>query len=477
MKGTKMEITQTSISRRNLLRGAAATALLLPFGMSLASCAAPGGGGGGSAPAGEITADNPFGVAANTTVDAVIFNGGYGVDYVENAGKIMEKSKGMDGVTVKVSPSTKIATELQPRFVGGNPPDLVDNSGANSIGWNTIIDQLEDLSDVIDAENLEGVKIADTLFGGVKEPGTFDGKFVALNYVMTVYGIWYSSSLFEKNGWHVPTSWQDLKALGEAAKAQGKYLFLWGKEAATYYQTLVMDSAVIQGGDAVRLPLENLEEGCWSNPVIQDILTILHDLIASGYVKPGGSGTQFTEAQAQWSNKEEALLYPSGSWIENEMKSQTAEGFAMMGIPDLPLNNDQTTPAGYMRAEAGEPFIVPSKAKNPAGGKELLRTMLSKESAVAFAKEKLAPTIVKDTVPEDGFGSTALQSQGKMLAAAGDNVFTLKFYNLYGMNSDQLPIWNSFLDGKMSVEEITKQLQALTDKVREDDSITKIEIK
>ncbi|GAA1538122.1 N-acetylglucosamine transport system substrate-binding protein [Microbacterium ginsengiterrae] len=472
-----MELKETSITRRNLLRGATATALLLPFGMSLASCAAPSGGGGDAGPQGEVTSDNPFGVAANATVDAVIFNGGYGVDYVENAGKIMEKNPGLEGVTVTVSPSTKIATELQPRFVGGNPPDLVDNSGANSIGWNTIIDQLEDLTEVIDADNLEGVKIRDTLFAGVEAPGTFDGKFIALNYVMTVYGIWYSSSLFEENGWEVPTSWQDLKALGEAAKAQGKYLFLWGKEAATYYQTMVVDSAVIQGGDEVRLPLENLEEGCWSNPIIQDILTILHDLIASGYVKPGGSGTQFTEAQAQWSSKQEALLYPSGSWIENEMKSQTAEGFDMMGIAELPLNDDQSTPAGYMRAEAGEPFIVPSKAKNPAGGKELLRTMLSKESAVEFAKTKLAPTIVKDTVPEDGFGSTALQSQGKLLAAAGDNVFTIKSFNLYGMNSDQLPIWNSFLDGKMSVADITKQLQDLTDKIRNDDSITKIEIK
>jgi N-acetylglucosamine transport system substrate-binding protein len=471
-----MELTQTSISRRNLLRGAAATALLLPFGMSLASCAAPGGGGS-TGPKGEVTADNPFGVAANTTVDAVIFNGGYGVDYVENAAKLMEGSKGLEGVTIKVSPSTKIATELQPRFVGGNPPDLVDNSGANSIGWNTIIEQLEDLTEVIDSENLEGTKIRDTLFGGVEAPGTFDGKFVALNYVMTVYGIWYSSSLFEQNGWEIPTSWQDLKALGEAAKAQGKYLFLWGKEAATYYQTMVVDSAVIQGGDDVRLPLENLEEGCWSNPIIQEILTIFHDLIASGYVKPGGSGTQFTEAQAQWSNKQEALLYPSGSWIENEMKSQTAEGFDMMGIAELPLDGSQSTPAGFMRAEAGEPFIVPSKAKNPAGGKELLRTMLSKESAVEFAKTKLAPTIVKDTVPEDGFGSTALQSQGKLLAAAGDNVFTIKSFNLYGMNSDQLPIWNSFLDGKMTVEDLTKQLQDLTDKVRDDDSVNKIEIK
>ncbi|WP_193598576.1 N-acetylglucosamine/diacetylchitobiose ABC transporter substrate-binding protein [Microbacterium sp. YJN-G] len=472
-----MDLNEASISRRNLLRGAATAALLLPFGMSLASCAAPGGGGGNDTPAGEVTADNPFGVAANSKVDAVIFDGGYGIDYVENSAKIMEGNDKLGGVSVKVSSSTKIAQELQPRFVGGNPPDLIDNSGANSIGWSTILEQLEELDDVLDSDNLEGEKIRDTLFGGVEAPGTFDGRFVALNYVMTVYGIWYSSSLFEANGWEVPTSWQDLKTLGAAAKEQGKYLFLWGKEAATYYQTMVVDSAVIQAGDDVRIPLENLEEGCWSHPALQGILTVLHELIQSGYVKPGGAGTQFTQAQAQWSLDQEALLYPSGSWIENEMKKTTAENFKMKGIAELPLDGNQSTPAGTMRAEAGEPFIVPSKAKNVAGGKELLRTMLSKESATAFAKSKLAPTIVKGTVPADGFGSTALVSQSEMLAAAGENVFTIKSFNLYGMNSDQLPIWNSFLDGKMTVAEITKQLQDLTDKIRNDSSIEKIEIK
>ena len=472
-----MELKEASISRRNLLRGAATAALLLPFGATLASCAAPGGGGGGGAGTGKVTADNPFGVAANSKVDAVIFDGGYGVDYVESAAKIMEANKKLGGVSVKVSSTQKIATELQPRFVGGNPPDLIDNSGANSIGWNTILSQLETLDDVLDSNNLEGTKISDTLFGGVKAPGTFDGKFVALNYVMTVYGIWYSSSLFEENGWTVPTSWQDLKALGEAAKAKGKYLFLWGQEAATYYQTMVVDSAVYQAGDDVRLPLENLDAKAWSHPAIQGILEILYDLIKSGYVKPGGAGTKFTEAQAQWSLKQEALLYPSGSWIENEMKKQTADNFKMKGFAELPLDGSQTTPKGTMRAEAGEPFIVPSNAKNPAGGKELLRTMLSKESATAFAKAKLAPTIVKDTVPADGFGSTALVSQSELLATAGDNVFTIKSFNLYGMNGDQLPIWNSFLEGKMTVADITAALQGLTDKIREDSSITKIEIK
>jgi len=120
--------------------------------------------------------------------------------------------------------------------------------------------------------------------------------------------------------------------------------------------------------------------------------------------------------------------------------------------------------------------VIPSQAKNVAGGKELLRTMLSKEAATNFAKEKLAPTIVKDTVPADGFGSTALVSQSKMLTDAGTDVFTWGFVDLYGMNVDQLVVWNSFLAGDSSVSELTSGLQEITDKVREDDSIKKIEV-
>ncbi len=136
-------------------------------------------------------------MADGSTVDAVIFNGGYGIDYVEFAANLMQKNHA--GSTVKVSATTQIAQELQPRFLGGNPPDLIDNSGAHAIGFSTIIDQLEDLNDVLDAPNLEGVKIRDTLFGGVEKPGTFGDKFAALNYVMTVYAVWYSASLFEDN--------------------------------------------------------------------------------------------------------------------------------------------------------------------------------------------------------------------------------------------------------------------------------------
>jgi N-acetylglucosamine transport system substrate-binding protein len=441
--------------RRTFLRGSLATAALVPLGGTLASCSgsAPSDSGSGDSGGGTKTATNPFGLAKSSNVEAVIFNGGYGYDYVQFAADQVNAQKDFEGVTIKVSPSTQIAQQLQPRFVGGNPPDLVDNSGANAIGFNTVAEQLETLDDVFAAN-----------------------KFIALNYVMTVYGVWYSASLFQKNGWKAPATWDEAIALGAEAKAAGKNLFVWGKEAATYYQTMAVNSAIKEGGDEVRLALENLEPDCWSLSQIQSVFEALAEIVSKGYFVPGGAGTQFTAAQAKWSNDEEAILYPSGGWIENEMKSATKSGFDMTGAPEPTVSSSPTLPAPALRAAAGEPFIVPSQAANVAGGKEILRAMLSKDAATNFSKTRLAPTIVKDLVPADGFGSTALVSQTKMLDAAGSDTFNYQFVDYYGMNTDQLVVWNSFLSGQTDVAGLTKGLQDITDKVANDSSVKKLTV-
>lgn len=469
-----MDSENRRLNRRSLLRGSLATAALVPFGGALASCATGGSTGGGDESGGPKSEDNPFGLQDEGSIDAVIFNGGYGVDYVEFAAD--EVKKKFSGVTPKVTPSTQIAQQLQPRFVGGNPPDLIDNSGANQIGWNTILDQLEPLDDVFEANNYEGTKIADTVYDGVKDPGTFDGKFVAINYALTVFGVWYSASLFEENSWTPPKTWDEALELGAKAKEKKKYLFVFGKEASTYYQTLAIDSAIQEEGDQVRLDLENLKPNCWSADSLQKVFASMEEMVKKGYFVPGGSGTQFTAAQAKWSKDQQALLYPSGGWIENEMKKATAKDFQMTGFAGMTVSDSPTMPAGSIHSSAGEPFIVPTKGKNKAGGKEILRAMLSNDAATNFSKTKLAPTIIKGTVPEDGFGSTALVSQTKMLDAAAENVFTYAFVQLYGLNKDMLTVWNSFLSGKLDAKGLTSALQKITDKVANDDSVKKIPV-
>ena len=467
-----------SLHRRGFLKGALAAGALIP----LAACA--GGGDEETTPGTDDTTDpgtttaadpnNPFGLEVPSDVDAAIFNGGYGVAYAEFAAEMVGKK--FDGVTVKVSKIQDATTELQPRFVGGDPPDVIDNAGKGKIGISAIIGELEDLTDVIDSNNYEGEPIRDTLYAGVLEPGTIDGKLAVINYVLTVFGLWYSASLFEENGWEPPKTWDDAIALGAKAQEKGKYLFLWGNEAADYYLELAITSAIKEGGDEVRIALDNLEEGCWSKPAIQEVFTKLEEIVKAGYVKPGGSGTLFTAAQAAWSQAQEALLYPSGAWIENEMKTQTAEDFRMTGAPVPTVTTSSSMPYEATHSAADEPYIIPSQGKNVAGGKEFMRAMLSKEAATNFAQEILSPTIVKDTIPEDGFGSTALVSQIAMLGGAGENVFTWTFRDYYGLGPDWVVLFNSFLDGQMSTAELTTGLQEITDRVRNDDAIDKFTV-
>ena len=116
------------------------------------------------------------------------------------------------------------------------------------------------------------------------------------------------------------------------------------------------------------------------------------------------------------------------------MKKQTKDGFKMTGAPEPTVTSGARCRTRRCTARPASRSSCPRKGKNVAGGKELLRVMLSKEAATNFAKTKLAPTIVKGTVPADGFGSTALVSQTKLLDAAGTNIFSWNFVDYYGMN-------------------------------------------
>ena len=255
-----------------------------------------------------------------------------------------------------------------------------------------------------------------------------------LNYALTVYAIWYSAALFEQNGWTVPKTYDEMLALGKEAKGKGNICWLGqgGGHLLPDDGHRLRDQRGRRRGPA---GAGESQAGLLVAPSVQDVFNGLKKIIDAGYMKPGGSGTVFTAAQAQWSDAEDFILYPSGGWIENEMKDQTKSGFKMTGAPEPTVSSNSKLPWEALHSTAGEGYIVPSQGKNVAGGKEFLRAMLSKDAAVNFAKTKLSSTIVKGTVPADGFGSTALQSQIKMLEAAGSNIFSWQFVDLYGMNT------------------------------------------
>lgn len=481
---TKLTVPETPADRlgasRRLFLGLAGASA---GAAALSACAAGGGGGGeeggGAVPegGGDVSDDNPFGIDTAGTVDVVIFNGGYGDQYAKDAG---EKYKELyPDSDPQVSSTVNIQPDLQPRFIDGTPPDLFDNSGAQSMNAGALISEgsLADITALLEAPSLDGEgTVGDTLLPGALDPGTYSGTVYALNYVYTVYALWYSGAQFEEKGWAPPTTWDELMTIGEAAKGEGLALFPWGgQNASNYYQELAISMAIKEGGDEVRTKIDSLAEDAFSQDAVVAAYAAIEEAVTAGYFLSGGASIKHTEAQTQWVTGK-AVMYPSGSWIENEQRDTTPEGYQMMACPVPLLSSGAALPLEAIHGTAGEPFFVPSKAAHGAGGLEFLRVMLSKEQAENFSSMTSSPTIVKDTIPDDAFGSTALASTNEMIKAAGENTFHFNFRDWYGLGPDSVTLWTEFLNGDITADQAREREQGLIDAVREDDSIDKFDV-
>ncbi|MFE5775750.1 N-acetylglucosamine/diacetylchitobiose ABC transporter substrate-binding protein [Brachybacterium sp. NPDC056505] len=451
--------------------------------VALSACAGGGGGddsssGGDAADGGgDKSDDNPFGVKSGSSVDVVIFDGGYGDDYAKDAGKAFEKLH--SDITPKVSSTVNIQPELQPRFVGGNPPDLFDNSGAQSMNVSALINQgeLADLQPLLDVKGVDGTAIKDTLLPGSTDPGTYSGKFLAMNYVYTVYALWFSKKQFDEKGWSAPKTWDDMMSLGEEIKKTKAYPFSYGgQNASSYYMELALTMAIKEGGDEVRKKLDSLDAKAFEQDAVVKAYAALEDAVKAKFFAPGGEGIKHTQAQTDWVTGK-SVLYPSGSWIENEQRGVTPKDYEMTAAPAPTLSSGGKMPYEAIHGTAGEPFVVPSKGKNTAGGMEFLRVMLSKEQATNFTTLTGSPTVVKDAAPSDEDASTALQATLKMISDAGENAFTFNLIDWYNLGPDTVTQWTEFLSGRVGADELREKQQKMIDKVREDDSVEKFDVK
>jgi N-acetylglucosamine transport system substrate-binding protein len=472
-------LDRLAASRRRFLALAGAGAGTL----GLAACAGGGGGddeatGGAVEGGGEKTDTNPCGIT-ESTVDVVIFDGGFGDQYAIDAGKAFDELHKDDGFTAEVSSTVNIQPELQPRFVGGTPPDLFDNSGAQSMNTEALVNegQLAELDALLEAPSLDlDGTVGDNLLAGATDPGMFSGKFLALNYVYSVFALWYSGSQFEKEGWTPPTTWDELMELGEKVLAKDIYMFSYGgQNAADYYQEMALSMAIKEGGTDVQKNLDKLEADAFDQDAIVTAYAAIEEAVKAGFFEPGGEGIKHTQAQTNWVTGK-SLMYPSGSWIENEQRDVTPEGYEMMAAPTPLLSSSAQLPLEAIHGTAGEPFMVPAKGKNPAGGLEFLRVMLSKEQAMNFTTLTGSPTIVKGADPDPADSSAALNSVLQMISDAGDNTFHWHFAEWYGLGPDIKSLWTEFLSGKIGADETRERSQKLIDKIRDDDSIDKFDV-
>jgi N-acetylglucosamine transport system substrate-binding protein len=480
-------IRKQPITRRVFLQRSA----MLGAGMALAACApsaAPGAAPAATQAPAEAAAPppslpfevapeamNPLGLEPGASVEGIFFEGGFGRGYLDNAADIFRALHPDNPMTVEGI--QRVGEQLRPRFIGGNPPDVIDNSGAGNLDRAALVadGQLLDLAPLFAAASLDtpGKTFGETLFPGSQSDGQWGGVQYELMMAYTVSGVWHSQSLFEEKGWEYPKTWAAMLDMCETIKSDGIAPWTYQGRYPQYMNFGVLMPLVYKnGGLQVIIDLDNLVDGAWENPAVLTSLQQMQELYNNDYIMAGTEGLTHTESQAEWLQGK-AVFIPCGTWLENEMRDLTPEGFNMVVKP-VPGAQDESTYASIM-AWSGENFIVPSAAVNTIGGLEYLRCLMSKENAKWFAQNVSA--IMPVIGGSEGIElSSALASAIEIAEASGDATFDDSWDQWYTpLNDETRDRTGDLLTGRITPEQWIEAVQAKADEVKADPAIPKYE--
>jgi N-acetylglucosamine transport system substrate-binding protein len=458
--------------RRTLLRTAGLAAVTAPL---LSACVTSAGKEEKPAQAGGAkTAENPLGVKADAPLEVVVFKGGYGDEYAIKA----EQAYNAKYPQAKIDHKglQKVGEAMQPRFVAGDPPDVVDNTGAGRLDIATLVGakQVTDLAELLAAPAFDqpGKTVRDTLLPGVIEDGTFDGSTVTLNFTYTVWGLWYSKSLFAERGWTYPKTWAEMLTLCETIKKAGIAPWTYQGKYAEYINDPLLSMAAKAGGPDLIKAVDNLDPAAWSQPGLKQAAEAFAELAGKGYIMSGSEALSHTEAQAAWCQKKAAFI-PCGSWLESEQKEVTPAGFDMvMGTVPSASASDKL-PVTAVQASSSESYLVPAQAKNVAGGLEYLRILFAKESATAFAQaNSTLPAVAGAT---DGLTlSSGLGSVRDAVTAAGPDAFTYRFRTWYAPLAKAVDDATAELvNRRISAADWSARIQKASDALAKDGTVKK----
>ncbi|MEV0224437.1 N-acetylglucosamine/diacetylchitobiose ABC transporter substrate-binding protein [Streptomyces sp. NPDC050704] len=478
MGSTSAHNNREGVGRRDLIKRSAALGLISVPTMSFLSACATGGGGDDEetkAPGAEKSAKNPLGVKKGAAMEAFIFKGGLGDQYAKDAEADYNKTY---GVTVKHTGTQQVGPKLTPRFAGGNPPDVIDNSGADHLDMNKLSSQgqLQDLQALLDAPSMDDAakKISDVIHPSTIEKGKHGDVFDVLYYAFTIYGTWYSQKALDDNGWEYPKTLDEMVKLSGEIKKKGIAPWTYPGKYPYYVHFNLFGQIAKIGGMDGWIDIDNLEPNAWTNSdAVKQVVEFYEELAAKKYFLEGSQGLTHIQSQTAW-NKGKAIFIPNGSWVENESAPTTPKDFQMAVGALFDGGAGDKMPHGTLRGEPSEPYIVASKGKNPAGGMELLRIMLSKKHAQNFATKVKSLTCVVDAT-EGMTLSPGLASASSVFKEAGDNLISLQLQEWYPALTDEKigGLTGQLLTGDLKAADWIKKTQAYADAVAKDDSVKK----
>ena len=220
---------------------------------------------------------------------------------------------------------------LQPALDAGETIDIFDEDIERvNITW---ANYLLDIQDMYDASLLAGNQNS-TLITVAQRLG--GGSLKSVPYQPSTFVMMYNKDAFDQAGIAaVPTTWDEFMAACEALKGAG-YIPLTMDDAymAAFFGYMVdrvagFDTAkAIAGGD-------------FTNAAVLETAKVIEEMVKKGYIDPRAAGNTWPNGQNNIAD-ESVAMYLNGTWLPNEIRNQTKEGFrwGSFALPQITANGD-----------------------------------------------------------------------------------------------------------------------------------------
>lgn len=374
------------------------------------------------------------------------------------------------GIQVELVTDKNLEDVIGPSMKSGDFPDVIHLATGREDALTETFIKDQNIVDITDVLSMtvpgEEAVVGDKIAGGFTETSLTnpygDGKTYLAPMFYSPCGLFYNAGLFEEKGWEVPTTWDEMWALGDTAMEEGIYLFTY--PTTGYFDAFFYALMYSVGGPEFFDQATNYAEGIWDTEEAQTCFDIVAKL--AQYTEPTtpaqANDQDFTKNQ-QLVLDNKALFMPNGTWIVGEMaEAPRADGF-QWGMTALPAVADGGDRYSYTWFEQA---WIPSGSQNQDAAKQFIAYLYSDAACEIFAKSgAIQPVLnIADKLEGDNQLFYSIYDNGAKAAMGNFAAFS----PIEGL--DNRTVWfdpvNSLVSGTITEQDWIDGIKSASDQMR-----------
>lgn len=440
----------------------------------LAACGSTGGTG--TDDSGVTSEPNEVSQSQEETTDGekvtlhiAALESAYGAEMWQKIAEAYEAAN--ENVTVELTTEKNLEQVIRPNMQAGEYPDIVLlATGREEALTETLIKEkgITDISDVLDMQVYgEDMTVSEKLLDGFTDTLATNPYGDGVTYLAPMFysptGLFYNQALFDEKGWEVPTTWDEMWALGETAATEGIALFTY--PTSGYFDTFFGAMMYASGGPEFFERAMTYEDGVWESEEASQVFETVGKL--ADFVEPttvaNANPNDFTRNQ-QLLLDNKALFMPNGTWVVGEMEeAPRADGFewGMTAVPAYDEGGEEYSFTFF------EQLWIPSQAANVEAAKEFMTYVYSDEAAEIFMEAGAMQPIegMVEKMDEDNQLFYSIYEEGALPAmgsfAATTPVPGVNMYDTLYASID------SVMSGDTTVEAWQSEVESASDQLRD----------